>query len=287
MKIFKVVTMKPLTDKNLNLFPIWPVFWVLVFFSILTPIHVQAQGYSAMPYGQNSGRLNPPGGGQYTPSQNQPIPGIDISRLSKNGQNKLFSTLKNEQCNCGCGLNMLQCRIQDPACTVSLNRAQQVLSMIESSGRPQASPYNAGQFPQRSNNGYPAGNYPPNNQQPAPYNPNGPSGTGYPGNGNPPNYQSTSPYNANKPPVSPYPGGNSQPYQTPMPNNQPYSPSGNFSSGNSGQNPQYTNISVTRPDGTNMNLQSPPCSQNMIYELQQSGMSTADIQEVIRNMCNQ
>jgi hypothetical protein len=44
-------------------------------------------------------------------------------------------------------------------------------------------------------------------------------------------------------------------------------------------------ITLTRPDGRQISIKSPPCTRAMVMELQQLGMPHQDIQEIIGRMC--
>lgn len=88
------------------------------------------QGYGQYPsqggyYGSPANAARPPNSG---------IPGVDLSGLNQQQVEGIYARLQAENCSCGCGYNTLQCRIQDPSCTVSLNRAQQLVSSVRASG---------------------------------------------------------------------------------------------------------------------------------------------------------
>ena len=55
------------------------------------------------------------------------IPGIDLKPLSSSMRERLLKRLNEEQCSCGCGLTVAQCRINDPSCEVSLPVAKKIL----------------------------------------------------------------------------------------------------------------------------------------------------------------
>jgi thiol-disulfide isomerase/thioredoxin len=63
-------------------------------------------------------------------AQANKIPGIDLSKLTPEQRTKVLQTLNSEQCGCGCGQTIAQCRLEDPDCTVSLPTAQEVVKRI-------------------------------------------------------------------------------------------------------------------------------------------------------------
>ncbi len=61
-----------------------------------------------------------------TPAEaNSPVPGIDVSKLSKSDLAKYEGRLSKAQCQCGCQMNVLECRKTDPGCEVSRQIAQE------------------------------------------------------------------------------------------------------------------------------------------------------------------
>ena len=63
-------------------------------------------------------------------AQSNKIPGIDLAALSPELRAKALQQLNSEQCTCGCGLTLAQCRVDDPSCTVSLPIAQALVKKI-------------------------------------------------------------------------------------------------------------------------------------------------------------
>ena len=61
------------------------------------------------------------------------VPGIVLSQLSKEKKEAFKTVLAEGSCTCGCGFNLLQCRVDDSSCTVSLELAKKKLALIESS----------------------------------------------------------------------------------------------------------------------------------------------------------
>lgn len=68
-------------------------------------------------------------------AQAKEIPGIDLTRLSPSKRVETLQRLNAEPCTCGCGLTVAKCRIDDPACGVSLPIARRIADEIAS--RPQ------------------------------------------------------------------------------------------------------------------------------------------------------
>jgi len=63
-------------------------------------------------------------------AQANKIPGIDLSKLTPEQRTKVLQTLNKEECGCGCGQTLAQCRLEDPDCTVSLPAAEQLVKKI-------------------------------------------------------------------------------------------------------------------------------------------------------------
>ena len=58
------------------------------------------------------------------------LPGVDFSKLSAAQKTAALRQLNAKSCDCGCGLTLAQCRINDSACRVSLALADQVVRQI-------------------------------------------------------------------------------------------------------------------------------------------------------------
>lgn len=56
-----------------------------------------------------------------------PVPGIDVSHLSKAELAAYEAELTKEKCTCGCNYTVLECRIKDTSCAVSAQMAQEAL----------------------------------------------------------------------------------------------------------------------------------------------------------------
>jgi thiol-disulfide isomerase/thioredoxin len=54
------------------------------------------------------------------------IPGVDFTSLTAAQKRQALTRMNVEQCSCGCGLTVAQCRIEDPSCEVSLPQAQAI-----------------------------------------------------------------------------------------------------------------------------------------------------------------
>jgi thiol-disulfide isomerase/thioredoxin len=63
-------------------------------------------------------------------AQANKIPGIDLSKLTPEQRTKVLQTLNSQECGCGCGQTLAQCRLEDPDCTVSLPTSQEVVKRI-------------------------------------------------------------------------------------------------------------------------------------------------------------
>ncbi|MGH9327349.1 MAG: TlpA family protein disulfide reductase [Terriglobia bacterium] len=72
-----------------------------------------------------------------TPAEaNSVVPGIDLTKLSKTQIAQYKDRLSKQNCDCGCNYNLLQCRINDPSCEISRDRAKAVLAKLEKSNHP-------------------------------------------------------------------------------------------------------------------------------------------------------
>jgi thiol-disulfide isomerase/thioredoxin len=52
------------------------------------------------------------------------IPGVDLTRLTPAKRTEAIKAMNADDCTCGCGLTLAECRINDPTCAVSLPLAQ-------------------------------------------------------------------------------------------------------------------------------------------------------------------
>jgi thiol-disulfide isomerase/thioredoxin len=59
------------------------------------------------------------------------IPGIDLSKLTKEQRVRAITKLNDEPCTCGCNQTVARCRVDDPSCPVSLPRAKELLAAIK------------------------------------------------------------------------------------------------------------------------------------------------------------
>ena len=58
------------------------------------------------------------------------IPGIDLSKLTKEQRVAAIEKLNDESCTCGCNQTVARCRVDDPTCPVSLPRAKELVATI-------------------------------------------------------------------------------------------------------------------------------------------------------------
>ena len=58
------------------------------------------------------------------------IPGLDLSGLTAKQRETALQRLNEDMCNCGCGLTLAQCRINDPSCGFSLPLAEELVESI-------------------------------------------------------------------------------------------------------------------------------------------------------------
>ncbi len=58
------------------------------------------------------------------------LPGVDVSKLTQEQKKAALREFNQKNCNCGCGLTLAQCRINDTSCPVSEKLAKQVVEKI-------------------------------------------------------------------------------------------------------------------------------------------------------------
>jgi thiol-disulfide isomerase/thioredoxin len=63
-------------------------------------------------------------------AQAKEIPGVDLTKLTPEKRTAAIKALNADDCKCGCGLTLAECRINDPNCKISLPLAQQVVKKI-------------------------------------------------------------------------------------------------------------------------------------------------------------
>jgi len=59
------------------------------------------------------------------------IPGIDLSKLTKEQRVAAIEKLNDEPCTCGCNQTVARCRVDDPTCPVSLPRAKELIAALK------------------------------------------------------------------------------------------------------------------------------------------------------------
>ena len=60
------------------------------------------------------------------------IPGVDLAAVPADKRTEMLLAMNAEACNCGCGLTVAKCRIDDPTCTVSLPIAKTIVEKFAS-----------------------------------------------------------------------------------------------------------------------------------------------------------
>jgi hypothetical protein len=75
------------------------------------------------------GRLSPTATAQITE-----VPGLDLSQVPAERRGALIAALNTEPCDCGCGMSVAKCRVDDPTCDVSLPIAQAIAARFAASG---------------------------------------------------------------------------------------------------------------------------------------------------------
>ena len=59
------------------------------------------------------------------------IPGLDLSKLTKEQRIAAITKLNEEPCTCGCNQTLARCRVDDPTCPVSLPKAKELVAAIK------------------------------------------------------------------------------------------------------------------------------------------------------------
>ena len=62
------------------------------------------------------------------------LPGVNFSKLSAAQKTAALRRMNAESCDCGCGLTLAQCRMNDSACRVSLALTAKIVSQVARSG---------------------------------------------------------------------------------------------------------------------------------------------------------
>ena len=65
-------------------------------------------------------------------AQVKELPGVDLTSVPAETRTEMLLALNAEACNCGCGLTIAKCRIDDPTCTVSLPIAKTIVEKFAS-----------------------------------------------------------------------------------------------------------------------------------------------------------
>ena len=73
-------------------------------------------------------------------AQAKEIPGVDLRALSPAKRVETLQRLNAEPCTCGCGLTVAKCRIDDPACGISLPLARRIAREMGASDAPVPQP---------------------------------------------------------------------------------------------------------------------------------------------------
>ncbi len=58
------------------------------------------------------------------------LPGVDLTKLSAAQKVAVLKILREQDCSCGCGMKLAQCRVVDPACSYSTGLAQAMVDAI-------------------------------------------------------------------------------------------------------------------------------------------------------------
>jgi thiol-disulfide isomerase/thioredoxin len=58
------------------------------------------------------------------------IPGVDLTKMTPAQRTEAIKALNADDCTCGCGLTLAECRINDPECTISLPLARTLVEKL-------------------------------------------------------------------------------------------------------------------------------------------------------------
>ncbi len=64
------------------------------------------------------------------------LPGIDLSGLTAGQKTAALKILREQGCACGCDMKLAECRVKDPACSVSRNLAQVMIKGLKAGKSP-------------------------------------------------------------------------------------------------------------------------------------------------------
>jgi hypothetical protein len=67
-----------------------------------------------------------------TPTQQQPLNGLDFTGLSPEQTRTATQILNETRCNCSCGMTLAECRTKDPNCSRSLSVSRALLEDLKS-----------------------------------------------------------------------------------------------------------------------------------------------------------
>jgi thiol-disulfide isomerase/thioredoxin len=70
------------------------------------------------------------------------LPGVDFKGLTADQKKEALKRLNMESCDCGCGLTLAQCRINDSSCATSMGLAAKVVKEVAGSAPTDSSPVN-------------------------------------------------------------------------------------------------------------------------------------------------
>jgi len=65
------------------------------------------------------------------------LPGIELSGLSAQQKATVLKILRSEDCSCGCGMKLAECRIADPKCDYSTNMAKIIIDSVKQGKTPE------------------------------------------------------------------------------------------------------------------------------------------------------
>lgn len=72
--------------------------------------------------------------GQIFPQHATELPGVSFAGLSAAQKKAALREMNETGCNCGCGMSVAQCRINDPSCPISTKLASEIVKKVKSSG---------------------------------------------------------------------------------------------------------------------------------------------------------
>ena len=63
------------------------------------------------------------------------LPGVDMAGLAPAAKNRALHALRAQECSCGCGMKVAECRVKDPKCYYSKGMSSVVIASLKAGNR--------------------------------------------------------------------------------------------------------------------------------------------------------